>query len=590
MADNTNPSEIARETLRRLALTRLPPTPENFRVIYHEIAGSPSAELFPERGLKVLTSALPRATPDQLRFCTQLDAAVATGTWSAVTGAMVALVQQMDGAPRSWAGLIRDTLFQFERRHGSLTTDRKREMIEQVLAKAGNDPDQLFQRLQGLVSGWSLAIGDRGNVAAVGAPAAPETCPGPQCDTSTTLRGALANLLECSVQLVENDLPEVRTEAEALAREARTMASAAQLPPLLTRAHALADRLQWVAEDQHELRQALISLLQLILENVSELLLDDSWMRGQIDVLRELIANPLNARQVDDVERRLRELIDKQSALKNNLSSAKNQIKAMLAGFVDHLASFTASTGDYHDRMGVFAEHIAAADSIQELGEVVSEVLQATHAMRDEAARSRDELQAMQQKVENAELEISRLQSELAQTSQMMRHDQLTGALNRKGLEETFVKEVARAQRRAAPLCLAVLDLDNFKRLNDTYGHHTGDEALIHLAQVVRQTLRPQDTLARYGGEEFIILLPETNLEDAVQALTRLQRALTKEFFLARNEKLLITFSAGVTPVGKNEAQAAVIKRADEAMYLAKQTGKNRVVPTPLPPGFDAAA
>lgn len=589
MADNTNPSEIARETLRRLALKRLPPTPENFRVIYHEIAGSPTAELFPERGLKVLSSALPRATPDQLRFCTQLDASIATGTWSAVTGAMVALLQQMDGAPRSWAGLIRDTLFQFERRHAALTTDRKREMIEQVLAKAGNDPDQLFQRLQGLVSSWSLAIGDRGNVAAA-APTLPEACPGPKCDTSTALRSALANLLECSVQLVENDLPEIRGEVEAIAVEARTMASAAQLPPLLGRVHGLAERLQWVAEDQHELRQALVSLLQLILENISELLLDDSWMRGQIDVLRDLIAKPLNARQVDDVERRLRELIDKQSALKNNLSSAKNQIKAMLAGFVDHLASFTASTGEYHDKMGVFAEHIAAADSIQELGEVVNEVLQATHAMREEAARSRDDLQAMQQKVEDAELEIARLQSELAQTSQMMRHDQLTGALNRKGLEETFVKEVARAQRRAAPLCLAVLDIDNFKRLNDTYGHHTGDEALIHLAQVVRQTLRPQDTLARYGGEEFIILLPETTLDDAVQALTRLQRALTKEFFLARNEKLLITFSAGVTPVGPNEAQAAVIKRADEAMYLAKQTGKNRVVPTPLPPGFDAAA
>lgn len=589
MADNTNPSEIARETLRRLALKRLPPTPENFRVLYHEIAGSPSAEAFPERGLKALLSALPRATPEQLRFCTQLDAAVATRTWSAVSGAMITLVQQMDGAPRSWAGLIRDTLFQFERRHAGLTTDRKREMIEQVLAKAGSDPDQLFQRLQGLVSGWSLALGDRGNVAAI-APTLPETCPGPQCDTSTALRSALANLLECSVQLVENDLPEIRGEAEAIAVEARSMASAAQLPPLLGSVHSLAERLQWVAEDQHELRQALISLLQLILENISELLLDDSWMRGQIDVLRDLIAGPLNARQVDDVERRLRELIDKQSALKNNLSSAKNQIKAMLAGFVDHLASFTASTGAYHDKMGVFAEHIAAADSIQELGDVVNEVLQATHAMRDEAARSRDDLQAMQLKVEDAELEIARLQSELAQTSQMMRHDQLTGALNRKGLEETFVKEIARAQRRSAPLCLAVLDIDNFKRLNDTYGHHTGDEALIHLAQVVRQTLRPQDTLARYGGEEFIILLPETTLDDAVQALTRLQRALTKEFFLARNEKLLITFSAGVTPVGRNEAQAAVIRRADEAMYQAKQTGKNRVVPAPLPPGFDAAA
>lgn len=596
MAEHSQPSEIARETLRRLALKRLAPTPENFRTYYHEIAGSPATESFPERGLKVMLSALPRATPDQLRFCSQLEAAIATRSWSAITGTMIALAQQMDGAPRSWSGLIRDVLFQFERRHAGYTTDRKREMLEQVLSKSSSDPDQLFQRLQGLVSSWSRAIDDRNSAAGAEAMAVPvampgdEACPMPTCETSSALRGALAELLESSVQMVEGDLPDIRSDAASLARETRAILTATQIPQLMERLHALADRLQWVAEDQHELRQALVSLLQLILENISELLMDDSWMRGQIEVLRELIAKPLNARQIDDVERRLKELIEKQGALKNNLSSAKDQLKAMLAGFVDHLASFTASTSDYHDKMGVFAERIAAADSISALGGVVTEVLRETHAMREEAGRSRDDLQAMQQKVEDAEHEIARLQSELAQTSQMMRHDQLTGALNRKGLEETFVKEVARAQRRSAPLCLAVLDIDNFKRLNDTYGHHTGDEALIHLAQVVRNTLRPQDTLARYGGEEFVILLPETVLDDAVLALTRLQRALTKEFFLARSEKLLITFSAGVTPVAPGETQADVIKRADEAMYQAKQTGKNRVVAAMSPANLNGVA
>ena len=109
-------------------------------------------------------------------------------------------------------------------------------------------------------------------------------------------------------------------------------------------------------------------------------------------------------------------------------------------------------------------------------------------------------------------------------------------------------------------------------------GHETGDEALIHLATICRETLRPQDTVARYGGEEFIVLLPDTPLNDAVSALTRLQRELTKKFFLHANEKVLITFSAGVTQMNSEDNQATVIKRADEAMYQAKQTGKNRVV------------
>ena len=109
-------------------------------------------------------------------------------------------------------------------------------------------------------------------------------------------------------------------------------------------------------------------------------------------------------------------------------------------------------------------------------------------------------------------------------------------------------------------------------------GHDAGDEALIHLASICRQTLRPQDTVARYGGEEFIILLPDTSLDDAVVALTRLQRELTKKFFLHANEKVLITFSAGVTQMLATDNQTSVIKRADGAMYQAKQTGKNRVV------------
>lgn len=187
----------------------------------------------------------------------------------------------------------------------------------------------------------------------------------------------------------------------------------------------------------------------------------------------------------------------------------------------------------------------------------------------------------MRDRVRAAEAEIERLQVELEQTSEKMRHDALTGALNRKGLEESYAKEVSRATRRGTTLCLAVLDIDNFKRLNDTYGHKTGDDALLHLVSTVRDCLRPHDTLSRYGGEEFVILLPETTIEDAVIVLQRLQRELTKRFFLANNEKLLITFSAGVTVVLKDEPQDASIGRADVAMYQAKATGKNRVVTAP---------
>jgi len=125
-----------------------------------------------------------------------------------------------------------------------------------------------------------------------------------------------------------------------------------------------------------------------------------------------------------------------------------------------------------------------------------------------------------------------------------------------------------------------LLDIDNFKSINDRLGHDAGDEALKHLVQVTREVMRPQDQLARHGGEEFVLVLPDTFLTDGVKAMERLQRELTTRYFLQNKERLLITFSAGVTQLeGDGDSDYAdAIRRADQGMYLAKRSGKNRVL------------
>jgi diguanylate cyclase len=131
--------------------------------------------------------------------------------------------------------------------------------------------------------------------------------------------------------------------------------------------------------------------------------------------------------------------------------------------------------------------------------------------------------------------------------------------------------------RSSSPLALALLDIDNFKKLNDSQGHAAGDTALVHLVKVVKDLVRPTDTVARYGGEEFVVLMPDTDLDGAIQVMQRVQRELTKRFFLHNNEKMLITFSAGVTLYRTGEQRDDTIQRADQAMYHAKKSGKNRV-------------
>lgn len=372
--------------------------------------------------------------------------------------------------------------------------------------------------------------------------------------------------------------PQLSTDAKILAADIRQAATADQLQDFLTRLKRFSFKLELLAEDQAELRQSLLGLLRLLVENVTELVLDDHWLHGQIEVVRNIIDKPLSQRAIDDAERRLKEVIFKQSQLKHSLNEAKEALKHMLAGFVDHLAEFADATSDYHDKIESCSSRISAANDITELENVLGEVMRETRTIQLNALRSRDELRLTQQRVKESEDKIKALEKELEVTSNLVRYDQLTGALNRRGLEEMYAKEVARATRHETMLCVSLLDIDNFKKLNDSLGHDAGDEALVHLATVCRESLRPQDIVARFGGEEFIVLLPETGLEDAVTAMTRLQRELTRRIFLHNNEKVLITFSAGVTQVTPDDTQATAFKRADEAMYEAKTSGKNRVV------------
>lgn len=597
----SNPSEVAREALRQLALRRVAPTPDNYRKLYHEIAGTRSEdEGASESFLRSLGLRLPRDSAERQRIGREFDQALAAGKLKA---AEEALGRYLDGLktlePPAWNELIANLLRAWEARQPGWTTARKRESLDRVLNAA--DPATLHARLQGLLRGWNQGGAEEGGEspggesrAEVTGGAALPAQPARPAGTSTQILRLVGNehaatllkLLQATLQDVVpaflGDHPELADEATQIAQEVGATDDTARLDRIGARLRQLAHRLEMTAADDAEIRSGLLELLRLLLRNIDDLVLDDKWLAGQIEMLREIIDAPPNPRNIDDAGRRLKDLIYKQSQLKHNLVETQRHLRQMLAGFVDQLARFSESTGAYHDRIGSCAQRIAEVNDISAIGPLLDEVMQETRSMQDEAQRSRDELIATREQARLAEERIAKLQEELDEASRQMRHDQLTGTLNRRGLEEVFEKEAARAQRRGSTLSIGLLDIDHFKKLNDTLGHHTGDAALVHLANVVRKHLRPQDVLARFGGEEFLILLPETETDDAYRALIRLQRELTREFFMADQQKIVITFSAGVTPLGAGESFDAAMKRADAAMYQAKQAGRNRVMQAPL--------
>lgn len=589
MAEIQAPSEIAREVLLRLAQRRLPPTPSNYLAIYQETSGAQIEEPFQERPLKAIIANLPRSTPEQAKLVRQLDEAVNTREWTVLGSALNDLFAKVGGVPLHWSGLIRNLLVQLDNRASGLTAAKKRESLDHVL-NASSNPELLFKRLQSLLRNWAEPSATGETTLIEGLPDMPgddASTPSPDALNQISAPSQIeADLKDLSVQLLNNaivalliEAPALADEAKVLAAEARTAQSSEQVAQLTGKVKKFSYRVSFVAEDQAEIRNALLKLLRLMIDNIGELVIDDKWLHGQIVVISDLIgSNPLNLRQLDNVESRLRDLIVKQSGLKQNLTEAQERLKLMLATFVDRLADFSESTSGYHDRIEKCAVRITQADTISELSDVLDDVMRETRGIQINALKSHTELTAMRQRVAESELEIARLQTELAQASEMVRHDPLTGALNRKGMDEAVEREVARSKRHGGPLSVALLDIDNFKMLNDSLGHDAGDAALIHLSAVVRDTLRPQDTLARYGGEEFVILLPNTSLDDASNVMVRVQRELTRKFFLHNHEKVLITFSCGVAELAAEETPEDAIKRSDGAMYLAKRMGKNRVV------------
>ncbi|WP_371324780.1 diguanylate cyclase [Dechloromonas sp. ZY10] len=600
MTTNKNPFEVARETLRLLAARRIAPTPDHYQTLYNEIAGvknsdpAPvSATAFPERQLRALAAALPKEAPDQLRLARQLEEALRDGNWEDYKKHLTTFVEDLTGIQRlAWGELISDLLRQWGARHPGLTTARKRESLDHVLTSSSANPENLFNRLQALLRSWgqgreaeagdSEALPDSEAEAENSSERSEVANPGSNPHRLLgELRELFAFTLETAVATQLHEDPQLLEDAKRLANDIRKARTTEELEAFLSRLKRFAFKLELLAEDHAELRSSLLGLLRLLVENIDQLVIDDHWLQGQIAVVREIIDKPLSQRAIDDAERRLKEVLFKQSQLKAGLNEAKEAIKNMLAGFVDHLADFSDATSDYHDKIAACADKISAANDIGQLETVIADVMRETRNIQMNAQKSRDELRLTQQKVRESEERIRELEHELQETSILVRHDQLTGVLNRRGLEDMFAKEAARADRHEAVLCVGLLDIDNFKKLNDSMGHDAGDKALVHLAQVCRESLRPQDTVARYGGEEFVILLPDTHLGDAEQALARLQRDLTKRFFLHENEKVLITFSAGVTQRRSDDTLATSLKRADEAMYTAKQTGKNRVVSAP---------
>ncbi|MBD9369693.1 GGDEF domain-containing protein [Xanthomonas sp. XNM01] len=384
-----------------------------------------------------------------------------------------------------------------------------------------------------------------------------------------TVGGALASLL--------HPLPALADEAGDLGEAVRQWRTGTDLEPLARRIRELCHQVGLHHEEVDEQRRMLLGLFDLLLENLYELLDDGSWLHGQISVVRRLIADNPDRQALETTRDSLRELVYQQGLLKQGIGESKDALRGMMSTFVERLDGMAASTGEFQNRLESHAAAIREARSIAELGRRLDDVLEDTTRLQAQALRSKEQLMAAREDVDAAEARIAALEAQLRDAGDLVRSDPLTGVLNRRGLDELYAREVARAEREGQPLSLALLDMDQFRRFNERFGHAGGDAALRHVVQVLRDGLRAGDALARLGGEEFVLLLPGSPLAEAVAAVQRLQRELAGRALVLDGATVEVAFSAGVAARQLGESQDSLFKRADAAMYASKHAGRNRV-------------
>ncbi|CUB05673.1 GGDEF domain-containing protein [Tepidiphilus thermophilus] len=326
------------------------------------------------------------------------------------------------------------------------------------------------------------------------------------------------------------------------------------------------------------------ALLELLAHTMHALELvggDNDGIRAELGRLRHELLQPATAltpQVVRLLQERLDALLDPLQCTLERKRAAEAELKRLLADFLSQLGQMSRETEQYQSQLQQAATAIEQADDLASVAGELRTLLQATRHMSETTRQAHEALERTRREAEDADAKVRELEAQLQSLNERLVRDSLTGLYNRNGLEATFSRTIETLRQGSIPsLTLGVIDLDDFKRINDLFGHQAGDDSLKFLAEIARQHLREHDVIGRYGGEEFVVILPGTTAENAAEILRRLQRILTREIFFHDDRHRVVTFSAGVTEVYPDDGWESAFERADQAMYRAKRAGKNRV-------------
>jgi diguanylate cyclase len=567
------PAQIAKGALRRLAVSKAEPTPENYARAYAEEAGEAAPPPFPERARPLLERLVGRVSDDPA-LRDDLNRALSQGRWDELQRLLDRGAESSVAAAQAWSGLLDKLVRSLERGGRQWTTARKKDSLQRVLDGSRSDMQRLQQRLRQLMASWDGDSDDEGveppepppAIEAAAVPARPALAWQPVVsELETSLRAALPDTEPRAAALAE----ELAQLADRIAAEGATPVLALQVAEVCQRARRLFSH-------RHHLLEQLGALCRELTAGLAELAEEESWAKGQCEWLQASLGEGFSARGVRAASELLGHTRERQRHLRGDRERARDALKGLIHSMLHEVGALSEHTDRFRASMARYASSVEQADSLESLAGLVREMVEESRDVHSLVGQTQDRLLDEHGRATALEAQVRELEGELRRLSEEVSTDALTQIANRRGLQQAFDTERARLEREGGVLSLGLLDIDNFKRLNDSLGHTAGDQALKALASHIQNALRPLDTVARYGGEEFVVVLPGTPVDEAQQVLTRLQRGLSGSLFMHESGPVFVTFSAGVTAYRPGERIEEALERADEALYEAKRTGKNR--------------
>jgi diguanylate cyclase len=327
----------------------------------------------------------------------------------------------------------------------------------------------------------------------------------------------------------------------------------------------------------------------------------DAELISQADALDAKLTTSMTLAQLSEVLSSLTDLVEQRI---QRIERAKQEIEVLLShmvGKLDEISQFVADQNQSHSQsqassetlnlqlageMKAMGESVEAAGDVQQIRRQVRSRLDSIDRHLQEfrqrevtlssATRSRND--QMKARIVELEAEAKRLHHQLQDEQRQSAIDVLTKIPNRQAYEKRIEEELQRWKRFQQPTCVAVWDVDHFKRINDAYGHRAGDRVLRTVAECLANRIRGTDFIARYGGEEFVMILPGTQLDNATRLIEEMRTAIAGIGFHFRGTPVSITISSGVTALLSDDSSDVAFDRADKALYRAKESGRNRCV------------